>query len=110
MPRVRSICLKPEDINKPGAQFFGQANPSCRFDHYKMGGGTIDAKMSCSPPSGGTSVTTITGRYDATHYEMALSSTSSHQGPSPMTMRMQLTSQRVGECDGTEMQGAPVKS
>lgn len=105
-----SICLKPEDINKPGAQFFGQDNPNCRFDHYKMGGGKIDAKMRCAAPSGGSSEMTMNGLYNPTHYEMEVASTATHQGPAPMTMRMKMVSDWVGECTGDEMQGAPTKS
>ena len=99
-----AVCLRPEDVEKPNAGFFGQTSPDCRFDHYRMGGGQIDAKMTCTPPGGGSMTTTMTGTYARDRYDMNVSSQMSGMGGEPMTMRMKVGSTRTGECTGSEIQ------
>lgn len=103
-----AVCLRQEDVEKPSAGFFGQTSKDCRFDHYRMDGGSIDAKMTCAPPGGGTVSTTMTGTYGADHYDMQMSSQMAGLGArQPMTMRMKVSSRRVGDCQGNELQAAP---
>ena len=47
-----AVCLRQEDVEKPNAGFFGQTSDDCRFDHYRMDRGSIDARMTCPSPSG----------------------------------------------------------
>src|SRR5689334_4355385 len=36
-------CLTPEDVKKPKEDFFAGKDTQCRYDHFTMGGGKIDA-------------------------------------------------------------------
>jgi len=47
-------CLTPEKAKEPRGKFFGGKEASnCRYDHFTMGNGKIDAEMHCSgEPSG----------------------------------------------------------
>jgi hypothetical protein len=73
-----------------------------------MGNGKIDAKMVCAPPGGGTATTTMVGRYDSTHYDMDVATSMAGLGAQePMTMKMKMTSSRVGDCQGNEIQATP---
>ncbi len=105
-----AVCLRQEDVEKPNAGFFGQTSKDCRFDHYRMDSGSIDAKMRCAPPGGGSVTTTMAGTYSSDHYDMEMASQMAGLGAKqPMTMRMKVRSQRVGECQGNEYQ-APSKA
>lgn len=105
-----AVCLRPEDVEKPNAGFFGQNSPDCRFDHYRMGGGKIDAKMTCAPATGGAMTTTMTGTYAPGRYDMDVTSQVNAEGGmggERMTMRMRVVSTRTGECTGSEIQAQP---
>ena len=42
-------CLTPEQAKRPQGKFFNeQAANNCRYDHFTMGGGKIDAAMRCN--------------------------------------------------------------
>src|SRR6185369_7232375 len=47
-------CLTEADVNKPKEDFFAGHNKDCRYDHFTMSGGKIDAALRCEgkPPSG----------------------------------------------------------
>lgn len=101
MARTFATCLTPEEANKPNSDFFSGKN-DCRYDHFTMGSGKIDAKMVCS--EGGQSQDfQVTGTYapDAYHMAMAGNVGSGPNGQS-MTMRSHVDSKRVGPCTGKE--------
>lgn len=96
-------CLAPADARRPREDFFTGADKSCRYDHFKMGNGKIDARMRCS--QGDTSqLMEMAGTYSPDRYSMRMTTTM--QGmPGPageMRMRMRVDAERVGECDGKE--------
>lgn len=100
--RTAEVCLTEEQAKKPSADFFS-GNEECRYDHFTMTGGKIDAAMRCS--HGGTTQTMqMAGTYSPTSYEMRMKSATAG-GPSgePMTMEMRVQSHRVGDC--TPQQG-----
>ncbi|HEY7005250.1 MAG TPA: DUF3617 domain-containing protein [Sphingomicrobium sp.] len=89
-------CLTAEQAKKPGAKFFSrQADRNCRYDHFNMGGGKIDAVMRCAAPAGSMSMT-IDGTYSpdsySTHVSMVM------EGEKKMTMKMRSEARRVGQC------------
>ena len=45
-------CLTPEDVKRPKEDFFAGKNNKCRYDHFTMGGGKIDAAMHCGGKDG----------------------------------------------------------
>lgn len=99
--QVYESCLTPEQAKRPKEDFFAGRDNSCRYDHFTMGGGRIDARMRCS--QGGTSqVMELDGEYSPTAYSMRMTtSTEGGQGPAAnVRMRMRVDAKRIGECDG----------
>lgn len=100
-------CLTAEEAAKPAANFFtGEQGQNCRYDHFRMGGGKIDARLSCSE-RGGTQVMTMAGTYGPTRYQMTMTAdmkggATGAGSPTAMTMKMRIDAERSGECTGTE--------
>lgn len=93
-------CLTPEDAQKPKEDFFAGAGKDCRYDHYRMGDGRIDAKMRCQH-QGMTQLMEMSGTYSPDHYRMTMT-TRTDMPDTPMgamTMKMNLESKRIGDCD-----------
>ena len=89
-------CLTPEQAKKPGGKFFNrQADRNCRYDHFNMGGGKVDAVMRCAAPQGSMSMA-INGTYSPDSYSTHVSM--NMQGAQKMTMKMRSEARRVGEC------------
>lgn len=97
-------CLTPEQAKKPAADFFAGQNKDCRYDHFSMDGGKLDAKMVCK--TGGMTVNaTMAGTFSSDHFELAMTSKSEGTPGQPMTahtMSMKMEARRTGECTGKE--------
>lgn len=104
MPGTES-CITAADAAKPNADFF-TGNKSCRYDHFTMGGGKIDARMRCSA-AGGTQVSTMTGGYDRDSYRLAMTTAMENSSNAPegaidgLTMKLSVEGKRLGDCDAT---------
>ncbi len=98
-PHELTSCLTPEDVKQPKAKFF-TGNDQCRYDHFIMGSGKIDAAMRCSGAGGGSQVTTMTGTYAPDRYQMrmAMSGQNMPGAAADVKMQMRVDSRRVGEC------------
>ena len=93
-------CLTPEDVKRPKEDFFAGKNNECRYEHFTMGGGKIDAAMHCGGKDGGTQVMQMAGTYSPDSYQMQ-TSMDMKRGARPegsMTMAMRVEAKRVGEC------------
>jgi len=98
-------CMTEADARKPNADFFAGKNDNCRYDHFKMGDGKIDAKMRCSA-GGSTQLMTMAGTYGPDQYQMRMT-TQIDPGKAAatigaMTMKMQVEGKRIGDCDARE--------
>lgn len=96
-------CLTEEQVARPSEDFFAGRNNQCRYEHFKMKGGSIDARMRCAQGEI-SQVMEMEGSYSPDSYEMRMT-TSFEGAPEPaseMRMRMRVEAQRAGECDGTE--------
>ena len=97
-------CLTPEEAKKPSAEFFARDNKDCRYDHFNMTNGRIDAKMQCK--SGGSTVdATMVGQFSSDSYQMTMTSKSAGAADQPMSahkMTMKIDARRTGECKGDE--------
>ena len=103
MARERQFesCLTSEEAKRPRGDFFA-ADKSCTYDHFKLGGGKIDATMRCAREGMAQSMT-MQGSYTPDQYRMNMASTMEGAGPQAGTvMKMQVDARRVGDCDGTE--------
>ncbi len=99
-------CLTPEEAKAPKEDFFGGMDKSCRYEHFTMGGGTIDAVSKCSA-AGGTRTMTMKGTYSADAYRMTIASSAEGAKGGPMAgmaMNMTMDAKRAGACTGKEEQ------
>lgn len=92
-------CLTPEDVKQPKGKFFG-GEDECRYDHFNMGNGKIDAVMRCPGGPGPERVMKMAGTYGPERYDMRMTMTGSgSDGPAAaMTMKMRVESRRLGNC------------
>jgi hypothetical protein len=105
--RSFETCLTKEEAKRPKEDFFTGRNSQCRYDHFTMGGGKIDAKMRCGGEGGATQVMAMVGTYSPEAYDMRMAMTR-EGGPKSSagtTMKMHIESHRIGECTGKERVG-----
>ena len=109
MPGTTS-CITEADARKPAADFF-TGNKSCKYDHFTMGNGKIDARMRCGI-GGGTQLTTMTGDYGPENYRMAMTtamenpSQGTAHGMEGMSMKLSVEGKRIGDCDAGSVKAA----
>ena len=100
-----TTCLTAADAEKPAADFFtGRQMDQCRYDHFRMGGGKLDARLTCVE-RGATQVMVMEGSYAPTSYRMRLTAENNMKSagaPGSMRMVMQVDARRTGECTGKE--------
>ncbi len=98
--QVHESCLTPEQAKRPKEDFFAGANKDCRYDHFIMGNGKIDAVMKCSG-EGMAQTMAMQGSYGPDSYQMRMSieADAGAGPPGAMTMTMRVDARRVGECD-----------
>lgn len=104
-PHGFKSCLTPEDVKRPKEDFFAGKNNACRYDHFTMGSGKIDAAMRCGSKEG-TQVMQMAGTYSPESYQVqtAMKAESNEKGADAggMSMRMRVEAQRIGDCTGKE--------
>jgi hypothetical protein len=95
--RVTENCVTPEEARQPNPKMFA-GNDQCRYDHFTMGGGKIDAEMHCNQ-QGANQTMTMSGSYGPDAYAMHMTSTAKG-GPTgeAMSMKMRVEAKRIGEC------------
>ena len=100
-PKTDSQCLTEEDAKKAMVPQDVDPNNSCRFGHFRMKGGQIDAEMTCRAPDGpGTLAMTQKGSYSPDSYDVTSTLTRAG-GTAPRensTMTMKVSAKRTGEC------------
>jgi|SRR3954449_1152593 hypothetical protein len=96
-------CLTPEDVKKPKEDFFAGKNNQCRYDHFTMGDGKIDAEMHCGRSEAGQTMR-MAGTYSPDSYQMqmATETESGDEGVGAMQMQMRVEARRVGECSAKQ--------
>lgn len=103
-PRPFVSCITEEDVKAKRAFFTGDKgdDKSCTYSRFTMGGGKLDAAMTCKN-EGGDMNAQMTGTFspDSYHMEMA-SNTDSKSAYSTMSMKMTVDGKRTGACRGTE--------
>ena len=103
--KVSGSCLTPDQARKPGADFFGgKDRKDCRYDHFDMGDGKLDAKLVCGGADGSATIT-MKGTYRPESFKLAMT-TEAKGGPGApmgaMTMAATIDSKRTGACTGKE--------
>ena len=96
-------CLTEADVKRPKEDFFAGESNDCRYDHFTMSGGKIDAALRCDAKSSGTMTMTINGTYSSDSYEATMAMDMSRGSEGGMKIRSRSESHRVGECTGDEI-------
>ena len=97
-------CLTEADVKRPKEDFFAGSNKDCRYDHFTMSGGKIDAALRCEGKGeDGAMTMTINGSYSRDSYEatMAMDVAGGREGG--MKIRSHSRSHRVGQCSAAEI-------
>jgi hypothetical protein len=96
-------CLTAEDVKKPKEDFFAGKNNQCRYEHFTMGGGKIDAEMHCGK-EGRASTMRMAGNYSSDSYQMqmATAADTDDEGAGGMQMQMRVEARRIGECSAKD--------
>lgn len=95
-------CVTEEDVKNQKALYTGD-DKNCKYDHFTLGGGKIDAVMTCNRGDGGKMAMTMTGDYASGRYHMDMTTRAEGAGPmGSMTMKMSVDAKRVGACRGTK--------
>ena len=100
-PKTDSQCLSAEDAKKAMVPQDVDPNNSCRFAHFRMKDGQIDADMTCKAPEGaGTLSMTQKGSYSPDSYDVTstLTRAGSTAPGENSTMTMRVSAKRTGEC------------
>jgi len=99
----------PSDVKKPKEDFFAGKERNCRYDHFTMSGGKIDAALTCPGREGETMNMAINGTYARGSYEatMAMDVTGGPQGKG-MKLRSRSESHRIGQCTAEELKAKEV--
>lgn len=97
-----ATCLSKEEAEKPDADFFSGEDKDCTHEHFKMGGGRIDAKMVCKSDDGGRVTNAMAGTYSPRAYDMVMESHAEGGEQAGMAMKMKIKSAYVGACKGHE--------
>jgi Protein of unknown function (DUF3617) len=102
-PDAFKTCLTQKDVKRPKEEFFAGKNNQCRYEHFDMGGGKIDALMHCGEERM-TQTMQMNGTYSPDSYQMQMSSKmqSKTEANTSMAMRMRIDAHRVGECTGKQ--------
>jgi Protein of unknown function (DUF3617) len=92
-------CLTPEEAKRPNEDFFAGKDNQCRYEHFTMGDGKIDARMKCAH-EGMSQTMEMAGTYSPDSYAMRMTTkTEGMPGPAAdMSMKMRVNAKRVGEC------------
>ncbi|MBV1918103.1 MAG: DUF3617 domain-containing protein [Sphingomonadaceae bacterium] len=99
--RTSTSCLTQQEADKAdGGLFKPDDDAGCTYEKFVMGGGKINAKMSCDE-GGMARNMTMTGAYSKDAYAMDITAGGTMEGK-PVSMAMSVESKRVGECDGKE--------
>lgn len=103
--RTYASCLTKEEAEKPDGSFFGQEGANCRYDTFTMGGGKVDATMTCKgegPDGAGQAKMKLAGTYSPDTYDMTMDMQGAAPNGKVMNMTMAIASKHVGDCKGDE--------
>ncbi len=102
-PKPRSDCYTAADLADPRGLFLAGAEQSCRFSHFVMANGRIEATGDCADQNGQTMHVTGTGQYSAAGYDFTFTGTG-QAGRLSLAFRGRDSGRRIGECPAP---GAP---
>lgn len=95
-----TFCMTPEDAaaNGPEQMVKNLAESDCTMNKFDVNGGDIVAEMQCATDQGGTSTVKMDGEMTAESSVMTMEMTQEVPNMGATTMKMRVSSQRVGDC------------
>ena len=95
-----TTCVTADRMQRPLFERAVDPTGKCRYDHFSMQGGRIDAQLECPAPDGpGTVVVQHKGTFGATSFDVQTTMTRKDAtGKDTGTTTMEVKSQRVGDC------------
>ncbi|HWH18488.1 MAG TPA: DUF3617 domain-containing protein [Allosphingosinicella sp.] len=96
-----SNCITPEQAARPSANFLAaQQNNNCTYQDFRMQGGKLSGRMTCSGGQLPGAMTTImNGDYGPRGYDMMMDmETPGLPGTGPMRIKARTQGRRVGDC------------
>jgi hypothetical protein len=93
-------CVTAEELKQVDS-FIGQNNANCVFDHYRVSGGKIDGKATCTQGAV-KQLMTMNGDFNESSSDMTIRSETNGGPPGQnMTVTMNIKSKRLGECQAS---------
>lgn len=96
-----SFCMTEADVaeNGPEQMVKNLAESDCTMNSFNVSGGTVVADMQCPGDGGGTSKVRMEGQMRADGSTMTMDMEQDIPNVGATTMKMRVTSERIGECD-----------
>jgi Protein of unknown function (DUF3617) len=92
-------CLTQEQVDKPGADFFGTPQGSnCEFQQLDRSGNSMKVEMTCKPDEKTTLTSKMDGTFAETSYTMTMEQKASGMPTGDMTMKGKIEGKRLGDC------------
>lgn len=100
---VSESCVTPEQAKKPDASLFaGQGQGNCQFDTFEIGGGKLNAVLSCNPGGEAAMKMTMNGTYGGENYDLdsqiEMSGAPGMASKTAMKIKAKNSGKRIGEC------------
>jgi hypothetical protein len=96
--KVKS-CLTKEQVEKPGADFFGSPEGSnCEFQQLKRLGNRMTVELTCKPDDKTVIANKMDGTFGEDSYNMNMEQKVSGTPVGDMTMKGQIQGKRLGDC------------
>ena len=100
MNREYDMCITPEEAENGFRDALSQQD-GCEVRRFRIDGGDIDMAMVCDQAGEGMEFA-MTGEVTPTTSDLDMTMNGNAPGMGEMTMTMNYTQERVGDCDGTE--------
>lgn len=92
-------CLTKEQVEKPGADFFGgDAQANCSFAKLDRNGNNIAVELTCAPQEGIRVTSKMDGSFAKDSYRMTMEQKTGGTPMGEMTMKGKIEGKRIGEC------------
>ncbi len=92
-------CLTKEQVEKPGADFFGgDAGSNCTFQQIDRSGDKMSVQMTCKPQGSNVMTSKMEGSFAAETYSMTMEQKTSGTPMGDMTMKGRIEGKRIGDC------------
>ncbi|HEY6815815.1 MAG TPA: DUF3617 domain-containing protein [Croceibacterium sp.] len=95
-----TFCMTPADVanNGPEQMVKNLAEADCTMNSFNVSGNTIAANMQCPSEAGGSRKVTMNGQMTAESSTMTMEMQQEIPSMGATTMKVKVTSQRVGDC------------